>query len=84
MNLQTYKTLSNPINARINKYSEILNLFEKTASGMVEITPEFKEAKDSFEIAFNELRALNKFTPKSILKELSKERRAAKIARNSK
>jgi len=84
MNLQTYTELANPINQRINKYSEILNSFDKNASGMVEITPEFKLAKDSFEIAFNELRALNKFTPKSILRELSRANRAAKIAKNIK
>lgn len=84
MNIQTYKMLSNPINARINKYSEILNSFEKNASGMVEVTPEFKLAKDSFEIAFNELRALNKSTPNKVLKEISRASRLAKMAKNSK
>ncbi len=83
MDIQTYKMLSNPINARINKYSEILNSFEKNASGMVEVTPEFKSAKDSFEIAFNELRALNKSTPNKVLKEISRASRLAKMAKNS-
>tara|TARA_R100000541_G_scaffold45547_1_gene52536 strand:+ start:273 stop:599 length:327 start_codon:yes stop_codon:yes gene_type:complete len=75
MTLELYTTLRNPINERVNKYSQILNSFEKNGSGMVEVTKEFKSAKDSYELAFNELRILNGGTSNKIKREFSKANR---------
>ena len=75
MTLELYTTLRNPINERVNKYSDILNSFEKNSSGMVEVTEAFKSAKDSYEIAFNELRILNSATSNKIKREFSKANR---------
>ena len=68
MNLAIYTELKNEINQRVNKYSDILNSFDKNASGMVEITPEFKSAKNSFDIAFKELQVINKAASKELKK----------------
>ena len=75
MTLELYTTLRNPINERVNKYSQILNSFEKHASGMVEVSEEFKSAKDSYELAFNELRVLNGATSNKIKREFSRANR---------
>ena len=71
MTLALYTELINPIAKRVNTYSEILNTFEKNSAGMVEVTDEFRAAKNSYELAFNELRALNKFTPNNIKRAYS-------------
>ena len=73
MNLAMYTELKNEINQRVNKYSDILNSFDKNASGMVEVTPAFRSAKNSFDIAFKELQVINK----SASKELKKAYRLA-------
>lgn len=75
MTLELYTELRNPINIRVNKYSDILNSFAKNASGMVEVTAEFKSAKNSYELAFNELRILNGATSNKIKREFSKANR---------
>jgi len=75
MTLELYTELRNPINNRVNKYSDILNSFAKNASGMVEVTEEFKSAKNSYELAFNELRILNGATANKIKREFSKANR---------
>jgi len=75
MTLELYIELRNPINIRVNKYSDILNSFAKNASGMVEVTAEFKSAKSSYELAFNELRILNGATSNKIKREFSKANR---------
>ena len=75
MTLELYTTLKNLINERVNKYSDILNSFEKNSTGMVEVTEAFKSAKDSYEIAFNELRILNGATSNKIKREFSKANR---------
>ena len=75
MTLELYTSLRNPINERVNKYSDILNSFKKNSSGMVEVTEVFKSAKDSYEIAFNELRILNGATSNKIKREFSKANR---------
>ena len=75
MTLELYTELRNPIAKRVNTYSEILNTFEKNSAGMVEITEEFRNAKNSYELAFNELRALNKFTPNNVKKAYSRANR---------
>ena len=75
MTLELYTELRNPINIRVNKYSDILNSFAKNASGMVEVTEEFKSAKNSYELAFNELRILNGATSNKIKREFSKANR---------
>ena len=71
MTLELYTTLKNPIIERVNKYSNVLNSFERNSSGMVEITKEYKEAKNSYDTAFNELRVLNAATPNKIKREYS-------------
>ena len=71
MTLEIYTALRAPIDQRVNKYSDILNSFDKNASGMVEVTSEFKSAKDSYEIAFNELRVLNGATSNEIKRQFS-------------
>ena len=75
MTLELYTELRNPINSRVNKYSDILNSFAKNASGMVDVTEEFKSAKNSYELAFNELRILNGATSNKIKREFSKANR---------
>jgi|TARA_B110000285_G_scaffold222075_1_gene275799 type IV secretory pathway TrbF-like protein len=75
MTLELYTELRNPINSRVNKYSDILNSFAKNASGMVDVTEAFKSAKNSYELAFNELRILNGATSNKIKREFSKANR---------
>ena len=75
MTLELYTELRNPINERVNRYSDILNSFAKNASGMVEVTTEFKLAKSSYELAFNELRVLNGATSNKVKREFSKANR---------
>jgi len=75
MTLELYTELRNPINSRVNKYSDILNSFAKNSSGMVEVTEVFKSAKNSYELAFNELRILNGATSNKIKREFSKANR---------
>jgi hypothetical protein len=75
MTLALYTELRNPIAKRVNTYSEILNTFKKNSAGMVDVTNEFKATKNSYELAFNELRALNKHTSNKIKKEYSRANR---------
>lgn len=75
MTLELYTELRNPINERVNRYSDILNSFAKNASGMVGVTTEFKLAKSSYELAFNELRVLNGATSNKVKREFSKANR---------
>jgi len=75
MTLEIYTALRNPIDQRVNKYSDILNSFDKNSAGMVEVSEEFKVAKNSYEIAFNELRALNSATSNEIKRQYSRANR---------
>ena len=75
MTLELYTELRKPIEERVDRYSSILNTFEKNDSGMVEVTKEFKVAKNSYEIAFNELRVLNGATSNKIKREYSRANR---------
>tara|TARA_R110002167_G_scaffold12588_2_gene53521 strand:- start:34 stop:267 length:234 start_codon:yes stop_codon:yes gene_type:complete len=75
MTLEIYTALRLPIDKRVNKYSDILNSFSKNDAGMVEVTKELKLAKDAYEIAFNELRALNGATSNKIKKQYSRANR---------
>ena len=75
MTLEIYTALRLPIDKRVNKYSDILNSFSKNDAGMVEVTKEFKSAKDAYEIAFNELRVLNGATPNEIKRQYSRANR---------
>ena len=68
MTLELYTELKNEINARVDMYTNVLNSFAKNASGMVEVTPEFRVAKNNFEIAFKELQTINKSASKEIMK----------------
>jgi len=68
MNLALYTELKNEINNRVDMYTNVLNSFAKNASGMVEVTPEFRVAKTNFEIAFKELQTINKSASKEIMK----------------
>ncbi len=75
MTLETYTELRNEINKRVTMYSDILNTFEKNDCGMVDVTEEFKSAKNSYEIAFNELRLLNSSVSNKMKREFSKANR---------
>ena len=76
MNLNTYLETKSKINSRLAIATAKLNTFAKNEAGMVEWTPEFKEAQNIFEIEFDNLRVLNVKAGKNILKEASKLRRA--------
>ena len=69
MTLELYTELKNEINERVDKYSDILNSFPKNASGMVEVTPEFRSAKNNFDIAFDQLRVLNSSVSNKLKRE---------------
>ena len=69
MTLELYTELKNEINERVDKYSDILNSFPKNASGMVEVTPEFRTAKNNFDIAFDQLRVLNSSVSNKLKRE---------------
>ena len=75
MNLALYTELKNEINERVNKYSDILNSFDKNSAGMVEVTPEFRAAKTSFDIAFKELQTINKAASKELKRAYRLENR---------
>lgn len=75
MTLETYTELRNPIQKRVDTYSDILNTFEKNSAGMVEVTDEFRAVKNSYDLAFNELRVLNKNTPNKIKRDYSRANR---------
>ena len=79
MTLELYTELKNEINERVDKYSDILNSFPKNASGMVEVTPEFRSAKNSFDIAFGELRALNGSASNKLKREYRMLNRAKRL-----
>lgn len=75
MNLALYTELKNEINERVNKYSDILNSFDKNSAGMVEVTTEFRAAKTSFDIAFKELQTINKAASKELKRAYRLENR---------
>ena len=68
MNLEMYTELRKGIDAKLNKANDTIQLFKKNSDGSVNMCPEFKTALTSYNTAFNELRTLNKFTPKQIMK----------------
>ena len=85
MTLELYTELKEPIELRVEKYGNILNSFPKNEIGLVvNKNIEYLEAKKSFDLAFNELRTLNKHTPNKIKKEYSKNKRINKILKNQK
>ena len=75
MTLALYTELKNEINNRVNKYSDILNSFDKNSAGMVKVTPEFRAAKTSFDIAFKELQTVNKAASKELKRAYRLENR---------
>jgi len=83
MTLELYTELKNEINQRVDKYSNILNSFDKNSAGMVDITPEFRLAKTNFNIAFKELQTINKAASKEIMKAYRLANRFNKITPKS-
>ena len=75
MTLALYTELKNEINERVNKYSDILNSFDKNSAGMVDVTTEFRAAKTSFDIAFKELQTINKAASKELKRAYRLENR---------
>jgi hypothetical protein len=75
MTLELYKELKNEITSRLDVACELVNSFPKNQMGLVERTEEFKSAKRSFDIVFNQLRVLNKHTSNKIKRELAINKR---------
>ena len=75
MTLELYTELKKGIEVRLDKADQLVNSFPKNEMGLVKMTDEFRAAKRSFDIVFNELRILNKHTPNKIKREYSTNKR---------
>jgi hypothetical protein len=80
---------SNELNANVDlAHDELHKIIGdlKSASGLVSdevrATPEFKEAKKNYDLAFNAYRVFNQSSPKEYMQRKSQEHRAKKIAEN--
>lgn len=74
MKLEIYTELKNEIQERLDVVSTNVQAFSNNGAAVL-MTPEFKSAKNAFEIVFKQLQVLNKHTPNSVKREYSKLRR---------
>ena len=75
MTLKLYTELKNEITVRLDKADLLIKSFPKGQMGLVEMTDEFRTAKRSFDLVFNQLRILNKNTHNKIKREYSLNKR---------
>jgi len=78
MTLDFYTELKNEIEVRLDKADTLVKSFPIDQMGLVKITDEFRTAKRSFDIVFNELRVLNKHTSNKIKREYAMNKRFKK------
>ena len=78
MTLDFYTELKNEIELRLDKADTLVKSFPIDQMGLVKITDEFRTAKRSFDIVFNELRVLNKHTSNKIKREYAMNKRFKK------
>ena len=78
MTLDFYTELKKKIELRLDKSDTLLKSFPRSEMGLVKMTNEFRTAKRSFDIVFNELRVLNKHTPNKIKREYAMNKRFKK------
>ena len=78
MTLDLYTSLKNEIEIRLDKADVLVKSFPVGNMGLVEMTDEFRCAKRSFDIVFNELRVLNKHTSNKVKREYAMKKRFAK------
>lgn len=83
MTLEIYTSLRNEIDQRLDKADMLVKAFPTNSSGLVAMTDDFRAAKNSFSLVFNELRVLNKHTSNKIKREYSIKKRNEKIKKNS-
>jgi len=78
MTLDFYTELKNEIEVRLDKADTLVKSFPIGQMGLVKNTDEFRTAKRSFDIVFNELRVLNKHTSNKIKREYAMNKRFKK------
>lgn len=78
MTLELYTELKNEIEVRLDKADNLVKSFTVGQMGLVKMTDEFRTAKRSFDILFNELRVLNKHTHNQIKREYAMNKRFKK------
>lgn len=78
MTLELYTELKNEIEVRLDKADALVKSFPVGQMGLVKMTDEFRVAKRSFDIVFNQLRILNKNTPNKIKREYAMNKRFKK------
>ena len=78
MTLELYTELKNEIEVRLDKSDALVKSFPVGQMGLVKMTDEFRVAKRSFDIVFNQLRILNKNTPNKIKREYAMNKRFKK------
>ncbi len=78
MTLDFYTELKKEIELRLDKADTLVKSFPRGQMGLVEMTNEFRTAKRSFDIVFNELRVLNKHTSNKIKREYAMNKRFKK------
>ena len=75
MTIEFYSELREDIEKRLNKADSELKKFPVNKLGLVNPTSDYIKAKKVYNLVFNELRTLNKNTPKSILYKYSRRKR---------
>lgn len=75
MTIEIYTELKNEIEVRLDKADTILKSFSVGQMGLVEMNEEYRIAKRSFDIIFNELRVLNKHTSNKIKRDYAMNKR---------
>lgn len=75
MTIEIYTELKNEIETRLSIADVNIKSFPKGQFGLVEMTPEFRLAKNNFDIVFNQLRVLNKHTSNKIKRDCAMSKR---------
>lgn len=78
MTLEIYTELKKEIKVRLDNADLLVKSFPVGQMGLVEMTDEFRKAKKSFDLIFNQLRVLNKHTSNKIKREYAINKRIKK------